>query len=695
MAYNRFIGVLAFLILCGSVLPYCAFTQGKPRLAEKLSNDSTVFTIVLDPAQKPEQGKTFEVKIKANPNSHWHLYSSTMSPDVGPTPLALSIAPELKNTYKLVSMRETGGRVVQKYDSSFEGVTKAIYGNFAMTATVKVLPGAPIGKAPLAFTIGYTTCSESICLPPRTFAIPMKFLGQKDVFIDIAKGTGDMTADTASTKDTSVAVAPQATIKDAPPPPSQNEAAATTDKDILKVANQSIWQFILLTVGFGLLALVTPCVFPMIPITVSFFTKRNQESRKEVILDATFYALGIIVTFVGLGFLLSLLFGSTGINRLASNPFANALIAIIFITFALNLFGLFEIGLPSSVLTKLNMKATSHTNKRVSVILMGFVFSLTSFTCTVPIVGTLMVAFQRGQWFVPLLGMTVFATIFALPFFLLALFPSTMKALPKSGGWLNSVKVVMGFLEIAAALKFISNIDLVLKWGVFSRDLVIAAWASVFIITTLYLLGRFNLPHDTPSPHIGPIRAVFAIVFGTFGIYMFTGFGGKPLGELDGLLPPPEAPGIVQSALSPQAKEASVAPSPGNTVNEGLVWHPRYAEALALAKQTGKNVFIDFTGYTCTNCRAMEFQVFSRKDVQDHFKDFVLARLYTDDGSPLNDSNQHIEESRFNTIALPFYAIVSPGDAPLGTFPGYTRDYTSFIDFLMKHKAGGNSVASK
>jgi thiol:disulfide interchange protein DsbD len=419
----------------------------------------------------------------------------------------------------------------------------------------------------------------------------------------------------------------------------------------------------------------------MIPITVSFFTKRNQGSKKHVVRDASFYAIGIIGTFVALGFLLALVMGPAGINKFAANPLVNLFVAAIFIAFALNLFGLFELGVPSSVLTKLNMKAATSQNKITSVILMGFVFSLTSFTCTVPFVGTLMVSFSKGDWFVPLIGMTVFASVFALPFFILALFPSAMKALPKSGGWLNSVKVVMGFLEIAAALKFISNMDLVYKWGIFTRDFVLAAWVAIMVVTTLYLLGRFSLPHDTPSQHIGPIRAVFSVIFLTFAIFLFTGLGGKTLGELDGFLPP---------MLDNTSVAASIGITGQVTSQEELHWYPRYTDALAEAKRTGKNVFIDFTGYQCTNCRAMEATIFKQMAVKDLFKQYVLARLYADDGSPLNDSNRTMEEARFNTIAQPYYAILSPDDKPLATFPGFTRDLNAFVGFLKPYAFASN-----
>jgi thiol:disulfide interchange protein len=293
-----------------------------------------------------------------------------------------------------------------------------------------------------------------------------------------------------------------------------------------------------------------------------------------------------------------------------------------------------------------------------------------------------MVAFSRGSWFVPLIGMIVFASIFAAPFFLLALFPNLMKSLPRSGTWMNNVKVVMGFLEVAAALKFFSNVDLIWQWHFFSRDLVLAAWIAIAIITTVYLLGRFQLSHDTPIDHIGGIRVLMAVTFLAVGIYLYTGLNGHPLGQLDGFLPPVDNGEMVQTASFVNSPNAGAPPA---QVAEH--WIPSYTAALAEAKKTGKNIFIDFTGYTCTNCRAMEATVFSRQDVKQMFQKFVLARLYTDNDTPLNDSNRDMEENRFNTIALPFYVIVSPDDKPLSTFPGFTRDVQSFKDFLNLQKS--------
>jgi thiol:disulfide interchange protein len=236
----------------------------------------------------------------------------------------------------------------------------------------------------------------------------------------------------------------------------------------------------------------------------------------------------------------------------------------------------------------------------------------------------------------------------------------------------------MGFLEIAAALKFFSNVDLIWSWHFFSRDLVLAAWVAIAIITTFYLLGRFQLSHDTPIEQIGAIRVLIAVVFLSVGIYLYTGFNGHPLGQLDGFLPPTDTGEGTQTASI-----VNTGPTGTPAVQFAQQWIPSYPAALAEAKKTGKNIFIDFTGYTCTNCRAMEATVFKRPDVNQILQKFVLARLYTDNGTSLNDSNRDMEENRFNTIALPFYVIVSPDDKPLSTFPGFTRDAEDFKSFLM------------
>ena len=655
------------IVLMAGVASFANASQ--PRLETKFGGDSTIFKLSVGPNEKPIAGKTFQVTIHVQPGKHWHVYSSMMSDTGGLIPLSLAVPDEISKLFQIVSLKETG-KITRTYDSSFAMWSLAHYTPFDIIATIKVKQNAS-EKVPFYLYLHYQTCNETMCMPPRTFAVPMTLLGEKPILLTIGKGEADTTT---------AAVQPLPGTSKSLPPNTQSQPAINSNQqiagtgDVVGLAEMSIWRFILAAAGFGLLALLTPCVFPMVPITVSFFTKRNAGSRKEATKDAVLYAGGIIVTFVALGFLLSLLAGPAGINQFAANPWANLIIAAIFIAFALNLFGLFEIGVPSSILSKLNSTAQQSKNRLFSVVLMGFVFSLTSFTCTVPFVGTLMVAFSRGSWFVPLIGMIVFAGVFSLPFFLLALFPSLMKSLPRSGAWLNNVKVVMGFLEIAAALKFFSNVDLIWSWHFFSRDLVLAAWVAIAVITTLYLLGRFQLSHDTPVEHVGALRVIIAVAFLSAGVYLYTGFHGQPLGQLDAFLPPSDIAEVqsVSMASLPSGIKTFAAAS----------WISSYPEALAEAKRTGKNIFIDFTGYTCTNCRAMEATVFIRPDVQQIFGNFILARLYTDNGTPLNDSNRSIEESRFNTIALPYYVIVSPQDKPLATFPGFTRNVEAFKSFL-------------
>ena len=694
--WGRHIAVFVLLFLIGATV-LRAKEPHKERIDTLIRDDSTHFTLTIPKTEVPTCGKEFKFKIHVQQGPEWHIYSSQMSAEGGLDPLTVKIPKEISDFFKITDLTETGKNTVA-FDSNFMSVTKAHYKPFDLIVTVKVLKNSNV-PIPFYVLLHYQTCMQSQCMPPRTFEVPMPVLGGKPIPLPIAYGVPDTTGSPTAAaidsgtkfglkKDTTPVMSSANGGAPSQPPSGGTQNAKVSSGDVTAIADTSIWQFMLAAAGFGLLALLTPCVFPMVPITVSFFTKRNAGSKKEAAKDAFLYAGGIVVTFILLGFLLSLIAGPAGINQFAANPWANIVIAAIFVAFALNLFGLFEIGVPSSVLSKLNMTAQKSKNRYYSVVLMGFVFSLTSFTCTVPFVGTLMVAFSRGSWFVPLLGMLIFASIFASPFFLLALFPNAMKSLPRSGTWMNNVKVVMGFLEIAAALKFFSNVDLIWSWHFFSRDLVLAAWVAIAIITTIYLLGRFQLSHDTPVEQIGAIRVLIATFFLAVGIYLYTGFNGHPLGQLDGFLPPADNPGIVEAA--------SVGPQVAGTqaVHIPETWIPSYTAALAEAKKTHKNIFIDFTGYTCTNCRAMEATVFKRDDVKQMFQNFVLARLYTDGSEPVCDSNRTMEENRFNTIALPYYVIISPDDKPLATFPGFTRDAEDFKSFLnLQRKESGQSVA--
>lgn len=388
---------------------------------------------------------------------------------------------------------------------------------------------------------------------------------------------------------------------------------------------------------------------------------------------ATIYSIGIVATFTLVGMLLAIFVGAAGINLFAANPWVNILIAAVFLFFAFNLFGAYEITIPTGILTKLDSVTRSHEGEGsgvVGALLMGLTFTLTSFTCTSPFVGTILVSASQGNWQMPLVGMLAFSTVFALPFFVLAVAPQWVSQLPRAGGWMNSVKVAMGFLEVAAAMKFISNVDLVWKWGIFTRSVVLAIWIAIGVILSLYLLGKFQLSHDSKPERIGAFRLVSAILSLAISFYLITGLFGAKLGELEAFLPP--------------ELEVSAANKFGGGSGEPAWITNNYEAALQKAKAENKRIFIDFTGYTCTNCRWMEANIFPKPAVAAEMNKFVLARLYTDGEGEIYEKQQQMEQEMYNTVALPFYAIVDADGKTIATFPGLTRNEQEFLEFLRK-----------
>ena len=329
---------------------------------------------------------------------------------------------------------------------------------------------------------------------------------------------------------------------------------------------------------------------------------------------------------------------------------------------------MYEIDIPDK-LKQLSLRQESRDGV-IGTIFMAVTFTLTSFTCTVQFVGLLLVAASQGQWFWPMIGMIVFSSAFASPFFLLALFPQYLANLPKSGGWLNSTKVVMGFLELAAAFKFISNTDLVWGWGIFSHNIVLAIWAILMILCGIYLLGKIRFPHDSPVEFLSAGRLVISTIFLVFGLYLSSGLYGQRLhGLLYSYLPPQMNlgdPGSSSSAVS---------------YHDGLTWYKDLNEAFEVSRSSGQPIFVDFTGYTCTNCRWMEVNVFIKPEIKERFEKMTLVQLYTD-GGPNHKENQIYEIERFGTAALPYYVILTPNDEVISTFPGMTRNINDFIDFL-------------
>ena len=438
--------------------------------------------------------------------------------------------------------------------------------------------------------------------------------------------------------------------------------------------------FLWLAASAGALSLLTPCVFPMVPITVSYFLRHATSTRRRALGSIAVFGLGIVVTFTVLGVSVAALVGAAGLMRFAANAWVNLTIAAIFLALALNLLGFYELSIPSQLLGHLDSATrASETSDTSSALLMGVLFTLTSFTCTAPFIGTLLVAASQGEWQRPIAGMLVYAIVFALPFSVLAAAPRWISKLPRSGTWLNRIKAVMGFVELAAVAKFISNADLVWHWNLFTHDVVLAIWVALALITTFYLLGAFRLPNDPPLPpravsgqrplpHVTAGQGIPALLFLALGMWLATGLTGGTLGTLESFLPPVGgAPPAVNAADVPAELQWRLNDLPA---------------ALAVARRENRRVFIDFTGYTCTNCRWMEANMFSRPEIKVAMNRFVLARLYTDGDGDIYDRQQAMQQQRFGTIALPLYAIVDPDGKTVTTFAGLTRSPNDFLSFL-------------
>ena len=615
------------------------------------AQDKIRFELLVDSAEVPA-GDVFEATLRAELVPGWHLYSLNQPP------------PPVKTTITVLkeSAFEAAGPVTQPtpivaYDPSFGIDTEYFEGTVDFSVPVRARFSTEPGEETLRVKVRFMVCSDTLCLPPRNKEL--------EAAVQVVKGRAPppgTAADAGGGEEV-----PAGVVQEEASDSGSDAPAAAGDSDGIPVETLG---YIVFAMGMGALALLTPCVFPMIPITVSYFTKRQAVTRGQALRDASLYSLGIILTFTLLGFGLTFLFGSGGINRLAANPGVNLLIAAIFVAFALSLFEVLEIRLPAGWTTALDRKASTMGGIG-GILLMALTFSLVSFTCTVPFVGTLMVAAIQGDWFWSLLGVTAFAVVFSSPFFLLALFPSWLKSLPRSGNWLNSVKITMGFLEVAFAFKFLSNVDLVYQWELLTRPGLIAIWLAISVMILFYLLGWFRLPHEQATESIGVSRAFFAVFFAAISIHLIRGLIGFPLGELDAFLPPRD-----------YGNPASVVGSLGEGAGEELEWIDDYEAGLASARESGKPVFIDFTGYTCTNCRWMEANVFTLPKVQERFRQYLLIRLYTDGTGPEHAENMRLEQERFGTIALPFYVVLSPGDEVVATFPGLTRNPEEFIDFL-------------
>jgi thiol:disulfide interchange protein DsbD len=649
MGMKRRIAIAIFSTL---VLPALALTQ--------TSGESPVHWSAKPPVEPVRAGAKFEVKLEATIDDNWHMYSATQQP------------PPIATRFKLLSSGpfEIAGAIKQsqpktEFDPNFGIPTEIFAGGAEFWVPISVAVSAKPGDYDLSIQAYYQVCDDKSCLPPKGVPVSFKIKVAPGSAVAPQAATGSPGTATPLQADQQLSSQPSAALPQVPGAAAVTSSPVGTAAEVQRARASGFLPFLWLAMTMGALSLATPCVFPMIPITVSYFTKSAETNRASGLRLALVYCLGIIFTFTGLGLGLAAVLGATGLNQFAANPWVNLLITAVFLGFALNLFGLYQIGIPASVLTRLS-KAGSGSGY-ASTLLMGLTFTLTSFTCTVPFVGTVLVATSQGDWLWPAMGMLGFSVIFAAPFFVLALVPRLLVSLPKSGGWLNSVKVTMGFLEVAAAMKFISNVDLVWRWHIFTREVVLSIWLATCVLTAIYLLGKFRLPYDSAIDHLGVMRMTAALVFLAMGFYLFTGLMGASLGEIDAFLPPRTAGAFTLT---------------GGSHGQELSWHTDLGGALAQARQERKLVFVDFTGYTCTNCRWMEANTFTLPDVYASLQKYVRLQLYTDGDGKQYEENQAYQKEKFGTVALPLYAVLDAQGNKLATFPGMTRDAAEFVRFL-------------
>ncbi len=608
-------------------------------------------------------GDELVLTLRANIAPSWHLYSATPYPEdvlAAPQPTQIQLEESL--------FLKPNGPIRQPqpkkdFDENFGIETEYFEGIADFEIPIRIAPNALKEEHTIVLKVRFMACNDRLCLPPQNVKVSN--------VLSVSKKSSNSSIESPqifSKQGSNLIEDSEDNIKSVKSLSLLNKPKTASDQ-----IPTGLLSYLLFAMAGAGLALLTPCVFPMIPITVSYFTKR-EVGKTQALYDAALYSFGIILTFTLIGLFLTWLFGVGGINRVATSPVANIAIAILFIVFALSLFGAIEIRLPSSWLTAVD-KTSSNVGSVVGILLMALAFSLTSFTCTVPFVGTVMVAAARGNWGWSLLGIGAFSTVFAAPFFLLALFPSWLKSLPKSGSWMNSLKVILGFLELAAALKFLSNVDLVYQLEIITRPVFISVWLTISLILVLYLLRVFSFGHEPTKKRLGVFRTLSSVFFLSVSCYLLRGFFGAPLGELEPFIPPRDY-GFEYSELVQSTSENSLGQK------ELSPWLSNYEKGLQLAKDNGKPVFIDFTGYTCTNCRWMEANIFTRPKIRQLLGKYNLVRLYTDGTKPEHVENLEMERDRFQTIALPLYALMTPNDEIIDTFQGLNRNEQEFVLFL-------------
>lgn len=658
--------------------------------------------------QKQVSPTEVEVVFTAKIDQGWHVYSTNLPAD-GPTSASLHV--DKAEGVTPVGKLTPRGKELNVYDKTFEMKLRYFENSVGFVQRYKITAKTYSIKGYLE----YGACNDEMCLPPTQVEFNFKGNGPAsapaatptaanaetektttaatDVAADGLSALTAMTADTAKKSN----VLPGDTAGSVKQENAQVNADVNLWQPVIKElsafnstkdsTNSSLWSIFFMGVLGGFIALLTPCVWPIIPMTVSFFLKRAKDDRKKGIRDAVTYGLSIIVIYMGLATLVTWAFGPQKLNELATNAPFNVFFFLLLVVFAFSFFGWFELRLPSSWGNAVDNKASATTGL-LSIFLMAFTLSLVSFSCTAPVVGLLLVqAATSGDWVAPAVGMFGFALALALPFTFFALFPTLLKKAPKSGSWMNMIKVVLGFIELAFSLKFLSVADLAYGWHILDRETFLSIWIVLFGLLGLYLIGKLKFPHDDPEQKAMPVPAIMlGLCSLAFSVYMLPGLWGAPCKAVSAFAPPINTQDF---NLAPQTVHAA---------------YTDYDEGMRAAAAAGKPVLVDFTGFGCVNCRKMEASVWTDSRVAEKLnKDYVLISLYVDDKTPLKqpvevklpdgtsrtlrtigDKWSYLEQTKFGYLAQPFYVPLDNAGKPLNGSFSFKEDVPAYLEFLDK-----------
>jgi thiol:disulfide interchange protein DsbD len=647
-------------------------------------------------------GEELELIFKATIDDKWYMYANDFNPDCGP----LLTEIQFSNTSNFqVSGPTRAIKSIPKHDEIFDCDVKIFKHTAEFRQKIKVT-GSPLN---ISGSIGGQVCTEidGKCVP-----------FDEDFSFNNIPVSGKPTANTEAQKPVVIPSETKATTVDSTKSMVSvdntfafgENKGPIIDKSILsgeaQQQDEGLFSYMLIAFILGLTSLITPCVFPMIPMTVTFFLKDNQ-SKREGIRNAIIFGVSIIVIYTIAGTIFALAFGAEGLNALATHWIPNLFIFVMFIVFALSFLGLFEINAPYKLVNKADRAAEK--GGLVGIFFMSATLVLVSFSCTIPIVGNVLVLAAGGKVLTPVMGMLAYSAAFAIPFTVFAIFPEWMKSMPKSGGWLNTVKVTLGLLELALAFKFLSIVDQTYHWGILDREINIALWVVIFGILGFYFLGKIRLSSDSLIEKVTVPRLMLAIATFSFVVYLVPGLWGAPLKALAGYLPPMYTHDFDIVSLTRNEKQNQICEEPKYAdflhLPHGLKGYFDYDQALACARQQNKPLFIDFTGHGCTNCREMEANVWSDPSVLEKLRsDFVVVALYVDDKTELPESewytskndnkikksigkqNADLQISNLNNNAQPFYVLVGKDERVLAWPKAYDRSVENFVKFLESGK---------